>query len=262
MEPNMKHQLRSNVDRVMERIHAACDRAGRRRDQVRVVIVTKYVALDVIRSLLEMGWRDLGESRPQELCRRAAATREWVERQIHNPANTLTLDDLPRWHLVGHLQRNKVKPVLKWAHVIHSVDTLRLAEEINAQSVEAAVTTDVLLEVNVAGEAHKHGVAVAAAVHLAEMIATLKRVRLCGLMAMAPLTDDPAPIRRVFERTGELFDEIRHEGIGGDDFTELSMGMTNDFEHAIEFGATLLRIGSAFFEGIMQPVGEQVGEEE
>ncbi len=253
----MKHKLRANLDRVMDRVHAACDRAGRPRDQVHVVVVTKYVALDVIRALVELGCRDLGESRPQELCRRAAALREWVERQRDNPATSLTLDDLPRWHQVGHLQRNKVKPLLKWAGVIHSVDTLRLAEEINAQSMEAGVTTDVLLEVNVAGEANKHGVAVAAAVHLAEMIATLKRVRLCGLMAMGPLTDDVAEIRGVFERTRDLFHEIRHEGIGGDDFIELSIGMTNDFEHAIEFGATLLRIGSAFFDGIMEPAAEE-----
>jgi len=152
--------------------------------------------------------------------------------------------------MIGHLQRNKVRAVLPWIDLIHSVDSLRLAEEIDLQSSKLGRVTPVLLQVNSADEPQKSGVAVAAATHLAEQITSLEHLEVRGLMAMAPQTDEVDRIRHVFGRTRELFEEIVLERICGPEFKELSLGMSQDFEEAIEFGATYVRIGSALFEGI------------
>ena len=247
----MKQKLQDNLKRVRHRIEEACVRAGRRPDGVKLVVVTKVVSQEIIELLVELGVTDLGESRPQELCRRAAATSEWLSRQALDPfCSTVPPATAPKWHLIGHLQRNKVRTVLPWLHSIHSVDTLRLAEEIDNQSCELDKVTPVMLEVNVSGEKQKHGVPVAAAVHMADLFEGMRNVRICGLMTMAPLTDDQGAIRSVFERLKELFDEARAEGTVGKHFAHLSMGMSNDFELAIEAGATHVRIGSAVFQGI------------
>ncbi|HNQ23057.1 MAG TPA: YggS family pyridoxal phosphate-dependent enzyme [Phycisphaerae bacterium] len=248
----IKRKLTENIRRVEERIQRACARVGRSPAEIRLVAVTKTVGLDVIRTLLEMGTEDLGESRVQELVRRASMITEWQRRRGFEPASTPPA--LPRWHLVGHLQRNKVKLVLPFTHLIHSLDSLRLAEEIDAQSRKLDRVTPVLLQVNAANEPQKSGVAVAAATHLADQLRTLPNLRLCGLMAMAPLTDDEKRIRHTFGRARELFDEMVHERIGGPHFRELSLGMSQDFEYGIEVGATLIRVGSALFEGIEQTI--------
>jgi len=155
--------------------------------------------------------------------------------------------------MIGHLQRNKVKDVLPWVEMIHSVDSLRLAEEIDAQSAKLERRTPILLQVNAGGESTKSGVAVAATTHLVEQIHSLRHIELRGLMSMAPLTEDASRIRHTFQRVRELFDEVVGERQCGPVFNELSLGMTNDFEQAIEFGATMVRIGSALFEGIELP---------
>jgi len=162
--------------------------------------------------------------------------------------------------MVGHLQRNKVKAVLPWIDMIHSVDSLRLAEEIDAQSAKLGRVMPILLEVNAADDADKYGVAVAAITHLAEQVNSLEHIELRGLMAMAPLTDDGLRIRQVFGRVRELFDEIVAGRICGPEFKELSLGMTNDFEYGIEAGATYVRIGTALLDGIplsIEPVSSQ-----
>jgi len=155
--------------------------------------------------------------------------------------------------MVGHLQRNKVRPLLPWVSLIHSVDSLRLAEELDAESGKLARKTDILLEINAGQETTKQGVAVAAATHLAEQITSLSHLNLRGLMSMAPLTEDVDTIRHTFERVRELFDEMISERVCGPNFREISLGMSNDFEQAIEFGSTCVRIGSALFEGIELP---------
>jgi pyridoxal phosphate enzyme (YggS family) len=244
----MRRKLSENWKRVEQRIHDACHRAQRDPSRVTLVAVTKYASLDVIRAMVDLGFRDLGESRVQELTKRAAAMNEWLSRRTRD-ANALPREK-PLWHMVGHLQRNKVKAVLSWIDLIHSVDSLRLAEEVDAQSAKLERVTPVLMEVNAASEHSKFGVAVAAVAHLAEQLQTLPHIELRGLMAMAPLTDDASRIRQVFGRVRELFDEIVSERICGPQFKDLSLGMSNDFEYGIEFGATYVRIGSALFEGI------------
>lgn len=244
----MRRKLSENWKRVGQRIHDACARADRDPSSVTLVAVTKYASLDVIRAMVGLGFTDLGESRVQELTKRAAAVNEWLGRKSRDVS--AGAKPRPRWHMVGHLQRNKVKAVLPWIDLIHSVDSLRLAEEIDAQSGKLDRVTPILLEVNAANESTKSGVAVAAVTHLAEQIHSLEHIEVRGLMAMAPLTEDESRIRHVFGRTRELFDEIVDDRICGREFRELSLGMSNDFEHGIEAGATYVRIGSALFEGI------------
>jgi pyridoxal phosphate enzyme (YggS family) len=244
----MRRKLTENWKRVEQRIEDACQRAGRDASSVTLVAITKYASLDIIRTMVDLGFTDLGENRVQELTKRAAAVNEWLSRRPRDV--TAGARPRPRWHMVGHLQRNKVKAVLPWVELIHSVDSLRLAEEIDAQSAKLGRVTPILLEVNAADEASKYGVAVAATTHLAEQVDSLKNVELLGLMAMAPLTDDESVLRHVFGRVRELFDEIVTERICGPKFKELSLGMTNDFEYAIEAGATYVRIGSALLKGM------------
>ena len=244
----MKRKLTENLKRVEQRIADACHRVGRDPASVTLVAITKYVSLDVIRTLVDMDIPHLGESRVQELTKRAAMVNEWLGRR----ARDLNAGAKPRphWHMVGHLQRNKVKAVLPWIDMIHSVDSLRLAEEIDAQANKLGRNMPILLQVNTSEEATKYGVAVAAATHLAEQIQSLKHIELRGMMAMAPLTDDESAIRQTFARAHELAEEIVSEGICGPKFRDLSFGMSHDFEIGIEYGATYVRIGTALFEGI------------
>lgn len=249
----MRRKLSENWKRVERRIAKACDLAERRPESVKLVAVTKYASLDIIRTMVELGIPDLGESRVQELAKRAAAVNEWLSRRPRKSKTGTLLR--PRWHMVGHLQRNKVKAVLPWIDMVHSLDSLRLAEELDTQAGKLDRKIPILIQVNAADESGKHGVAVAATTHLAEQIVTLEHLEICGLMSMAPMSDDPENSRRVFLRVRELFDEIVDERLCGPSFRELSLGMSSDFEAGIEAGATFVRIGSALFEGI--PLGAE-----
>ena len=146
--------------------------------------------------------------------------------------------------MIGHLQRNKVKPLLPFVHMIHSIDSLRLAEELDAQSAKLGRRIPVMLQVNASEEPQKHGVAVGAAVHLAEQIDSMPNLQLVGLMTMAPFDAEEKVIRLAFGRTREIFEEMRWHKIGGTGLKHLSMGMSNDFEHAIAEGSTMVRIGT------------------
>ena len=149
--------------------------------------------------------------------------------------------------MIGHVQRNKVRRILKIVSVIHSLDTLRLAEEIDKAAAKMKIRPEVMLQVNCSLEPQKYGVPVGAATHLAEQIVTMPNLRLTGLMTMAPLTRNKNTVRACFIRARELFEEIKNGHIAGPDFVHLSMGMSQDYEIAVEEGATILRIGSAIF---------------
>jgi len=237
-----KTRIEKNLQAIREKIAEACLRSGRRIEEVGLVAVTKSVDVETIRNAIDAGLTELGESRAQELVSRAAEIDAFLRRR--------RTPDPPavRWHMVGHLQRNKVRSVLGAASVIHSIDSLRLAEETNARALRAERVADVFLQVNCSEEAQKFGVAVGAAVHLGEMIGTMAGLRLVGLMTMAPLTDAPELARSSFRRLRELFEEMSGEKIGGSHFQHLSMGMSHDYGVAVEEGATLLRIGAALFE--------------
>jgi PLP dependent protein len=230
------------IRQVEQRIADACARAGRDRRAVKLIVVTKSAPLEQIKEVVRMGYTELGESRAQQLRQVVGDVKAFLAEHVS--------EGLPQdvnWHMIGHLQRNKVRQVLPSLSLIHSVDTLRLAEEIDKAARGLGLKPRVLLQVNVSGEAQKFGVPIGAATHLAEQFATFENLRLCGLMVMGPLTENEDEIRRCFARARDLFVEIKGERLAGPEFTELSMGMSNDYEIAVEEGSTLIRIGSAIF---------------
>ncbi len=240
--------LKERYEDVRQRVAAAAERGGRRPDNIVLMVVTKNASIDQLRELIELGHVDFGETRLQALIQRAAQIDEFMQRH-RQLAHTRPVD-LPerlRWHMIGHLQRNKVRKVLDLVRLVHSVDSLRLAEEIQVAAARREEPVEVLVQVNTSGEKSKHGVALAAAAHLVEQIDTMMSLRPRGLMCMAPLVEDPELARPVFDRCRELAEDIRSAGLGGDQFDILSMGMSNDFELAIECGANIVRIGSAVF---------------
>ncbi|HPF40695.1 MAG TPA: YggS family pyridoxal phosphate-dependent enzyme [Phycisphaerae bacterium] len=245
---NLKRKLSENVKRVRDRIAAACDRGSRDPAGVNIVTVTKYVDMEVVRAAIEIGLVDIGESRPQQLNQRAGMLHELAERKAVLGGK----DEIvrPRWHMIGHLQRNKVKMVVPWVELIHSVDSLRLAEDLHLQASKLGKRVDILLQVNTSGERTKHGVAVGAVTHLAEHFREWPGIRLCGLMTMAPLECTPDELRLYFNRLRDVFDDLRGERFVGPEFRHLSMGMSTDFDVAVECGATIIRLGSTLFEGV------------
>ncbi len=251
MQTSPGNRLREAYRRVNEQIGEAAARSGRRREDIVLVAVTKNASPDQIRAVVEMGQVDLGENRVQHLAQRVAQLEEFLSRKrTLGGAATRSAGESPlhvRWHMIGHLQRNKVKNVVPLVQLIHSVDSLRLAEELHAYGARHEKTIDILLQVNTSGEASKFGVAAPAAIHLAEQIDTMLHLRLRGLMTMAPYSENPEDSRPTFARAAEIFAEMQSAKIGGPDLNVLSMGMTNDYHVAIEEGANLVRIGRALF---------------
>lgn len=224
-------EIADNLRRVRERIAAAAERVGRDPSEVTLVVVTKTRGLDEVRSAVDAGATDLGENYVQELEAKAEA-----------------LADMDvRWHAIGHLQTNKVRKLAGFVHLVHSVDSLRLAEEIDRRAAAAGRQVPVLVQVNVSGEESKFGLAPAQVLPLAREVGGLSAARLAGLMTMPPYSDDPEASRPHFVRLRELRDRLVEAGIPAERLRELSMGMTGDFEVAVEEGATLVRVGTAIF---------------
>jgi len=238
--------LRERWTDVKQRIAAAATRSGRKASDVVLVVVTKSGSIDQIRELVNIGQVDLGENRVQQLVQRAATIGEWVGRPREIDPKS-PQPPMVRWHMIGSLQRNKARKCMEVARLIHGVDSLRLAEELQAAAVRRESPMEVLVEVNVSGERSKMGIAPAAAPHLVEMIETMVTVRCRGMMCMAPADAAPGELRGIFERARELFEEIRTGRPRGHRFDILSMGMSNDYETAIECGANMVRVGSAIF---------------
>jgi pyridoxal phosphate enzyme (YggS family) len=223
----MRTLLQERLAQVEARLEAACRRAGRARSDVTLVAVTKKVAAEAAEVLTTLGIRDLGENRPQELWRKAE--------QVKAPV---------QWHLIGHLQRNKVERTLPLVQLIHSVDSVRLLTALEEEGLKQGRQVLALLEVNASGEASKHGFAPAELREVVPVVRALRQVQVRGLMTMAPLVE-PEECRPTFAALRGLRDELR-EALPGMEL--LSMGMSNDFEVAIEEGATHVRLGSVFFE--------------
>jgi len=218
------------LKQVEARLQAACARAGRGRADVTLVAVTKTVSVEVATELFELGVTNLGESRPQELWRKAP----------HLPAGV-------SWHLVGHLQRNKIERTLPLVTCIHSVDSVRLLEALEQAAARIPRAISVFLEVNASGEEQKHGLAIDAAASLVPRIQTLQHVQVRGLMTMAALSENPEDSRPTFRALRDLRDRLRAELRPPHVLEHLSMGMSQDFEVAVEEGATMVRIGTVLF---------------
>lgn len=224
-------EIRDNVARVRERMAAACARSGRRPEDVKLVAVSKTVPPERIRQAYEAGLRDFGENRVQE----AEAKRPAV-----SELNAT-------WHLVGHLQSNKAKPAREFFHWIHSVDSLRLAEKLHKATACSGDRLPILLEVNLGQELTKSGAQEDEVLRLAEQIGQLETLEVRGLMVLPPFFEDPEQGRPYFRRLRELAKKIDSAGLSRALMNELSMGMSHDFEVAIEEGATMVRVGTAIF---------------
>lgn len=281
--PAISPRLVENVAHVRATIDDACRRSGRAGGAVRIIAVTKYAQPEIASALIGLGLRDLGENRVQQLVERArllgADLANWEpvefggpvsDRSFHSqqqPARGPSFRKIepsiskdrsetgppsraPVWHMIGHLQRNKVKAALGCTRIIHSVDSIRLAEEIEHQAGALGGCVDVFLEVNVAGEASKDGAAPADAPAIAARIADLPSLCLRGLMTMAPLRCPGPAARPYFAALRTLRDDLVANGSAASTCRELSMGMSADYAVAVEEGATVVRIGSTLFEGV------------
>ena len=219
-----------NYRAIEEKVEKACLRAGRKREDVTLIAVSKTKPVSMIHELLPLGVRDFGENKVQELTEKE----ELLPKDI-------------RWHMIGHLQRNKVKYVVGKACIIHSVDSLRLAEEISKEALKKQISVPILVEVNVAGEESKFGVSVQEAPFLVEQICRLPGIEVKGLMTIAPYVEDPEENRIVFRNLRKLSVDIREKNFDNVTMDILSMGMTGDYEVAIEEGATHVRVGTGIF---------------
>jgi len=234
--------VKENLLNIKERIVSACVRNGREAASVTLVCVCKNRSPGEIRQVLDASIVDIGENKVQEALLKynqlsacaAGASASGGKRYLLNPI---------KWHMVGHLQTNKVKDAVKIFDLIHSVDSQRIAWEIDKQAARINKVQDILIEVNISGEESKFGVEPEQLFKLVESISQFKNVRLQGLMGMAPAVGDPQEARPYFRKLRGLKDQING-------LTHLSMGMSNDFEAAIEEGATIVRIGRAIFEGL------------
>ena len=236
-------KIEDRIKTIKNNIAQACARTGRDPGNVKIVVVTKAASIEAVKEVVTLGYTELGENRIQHL----EPIAEEIENFLRNAEPEQNLPKKITWHMIGHLQRNKVQKTLKISSVIHSVDTLRLAEEIDKAATKMNIKPQVMLQINCSQEPQKYGVPVGAAIHMADQIMTMPNLKLIGLMTMAPLTLKKDIVGTCFRRAREIFEEIKSTGIVGPDFTELSMGMSQDYEIAVENGATILRIGSAIF---------------
>jgi len=227
-------RIADNLASVRARIEAAAVRSGRTADQITLVAATKYTPLEQVAELIAAGCLDLGESRPQQLWDRAAAL---ADRGI-------------RWHLIGHLQRNKIRRTLPLVYLVHSVDSLRLAEALDAEAAALGSPVDVLLEINISGDATKTGLAPAELEPILVRTLELTHLNVRGLMGMAGREGDDNAARHDFENLRQLRDRLAARYAPDAPLADLSMGMSGDFEIAVEQGATIVRLGSILFEDL------------
>ena len=222
--------LKENLANVEKNIEQACKNAGRSRDEVTLIAVSKTKPVEMLQEIYDENIRDFGENKVQELCSK--------------------MEQLPsdiRSHMIGHLQRNKVKYIVGKVELIHSVDTYRLAEEINIQAKKQNVIVPILVEVNIAHEESKFGISAEDAILLVEEISKLENIRIKGLMTIAPYVENPEDNRLYFRKIKQLSVDITNKNIDNVFMEILSMGMTGDYMVAIEEGATMVRVGTGIF---------------
>lgn len=222
--------LKDQLQEVEKRIQAACDRAGRKREEVTLIAVSKTKPVETLQEAYDLGVRIFGENKVQEL----TAKYEALPKDIH-------------WHMIGHLQTNKVKYIIDKAELIHSVDSLKLAETIEKEAAKHDLIADILVEVNVAEEESKFGMKMEEVITFVEKVSAFPHVRVRGLMTIAPFVEDPEENRSIFADLHKLYIDIKKKNHDNDTVSVLSMGMTNDYEVAIEEGATMVRVGTGIF---------------
>ncbi len=224
------YNLQENILRVQANIEKALDRVGRDKDDVTLIAVTKTVDTDIIQKSLDLGLNNIGENRVQELQRK-------YEKIGHRAT----------WHMIGHLQTNKVKYILDKVSLIHSLNRISLAKELNKRAKNADRIIDVLIQVNVAEEESKFGFKTEEVIPFIESILPLENIKIKGLMTIAPYSKDPEEVRYVFKNLRKLKETIEGKNYKEVEMEYLSMGMTNDYEIAIEEGSNMVRVGTALF---------------
>lgn len=222
--------LKEQLQEVEAKIQAACDRAGRKREDVTLIAVSKTKPVEMLQEAYDLGVRVFGENKVQEL----TVKYEALPKDIH-------------WHLIGHLQTNKVKYIIDKAELIHSVDSLKLAETIEKEAAKHDLIADILVEVNVAEEESKFGLKMEEVIPFVENVSKMSHIRVRGLMTIAPFVENPEENRKIFADLHKLYVDIKDKNIDNGTASILSMGMTNDYEVAIEEGATMVRIGTGIF---------------
>ncbi len=222
--------IRENVQFARNKIAEACRRRGRKSEEIELVAITKTVDVEQINEAIEAGIRVVGENRVQE------AWRKFQE-----------VGEKAHWHMVGHLQTNKVKRVLQFADMIHSVDSVYLAREIQTQAKKLERTIEILIQVNTSGEESKFGLEPEATIGAIEEVSTLPNLKIKGLMTIGAFLPNPEDVRPCFKLLHDLKDRVNERGITSVEIGTLSMGMTNDYEIAIEEGSTMVRVGTAIF---------------
>lgn len=225
-----QEEITQNLQEVRRRIQRACERAGRDPGEVTLIAVSKTKPLADLQAAYGAGARDFGENKVQEILEKAPAMPEDA-----------------RFHMIGHLQRNKVRQVLPHAVLIHSVDSVRLAQQIQQEAERLDRTADILLEVNVAGEESKFGFSPEETEEAVKTISRFPQLRIRGLMTIAPFVDDPEENRGIFQKLYQLSVDIKKKNIDNVTMNVLSMGMTGDYEVAVEEGATMIRVGTGIF---------------
>ena len=229
-EERRKAVIKENLEEVEQRIQAACRHAGRKREEVTLIAVSKTKPVEDLKEAYQLGIRTFGENKVQELTEKY----EVLPKDIH-------------WHMIGHLQTNKVKYIVDKAELIHSVDSLKLAETIEKEAAKKNCIVSILIEVNVAQEESKFGVHTDEVIPLIEKIARFPHVRIQGLMTIAPFVQNSEENRTIFRTLQKLSVDIMQKNIDNVNVSILSMGMTNDYEVAIEEGATMVRVGTGIF---------------
>ncbi len=222
--------LKENLTKVEENIQKACDKAGRKRSEVTLIAVSKTKPVEMLQEIYNEGIREFGENKVQEMCEKM----ELMPQDI-------------KWNMIGHLQTNKVKYIIGKTSLIHSVDSLKLAEEIQKQAVKHDVTADILVEVNIANEESKFGISKDETIQMVRDIAKLDHLKIKGLMTIAPFVENPEDNRLYFREIKQLSVDINNQNIDNVSMDVLSMGMTGDYMVAIEEGATMVRVGTGIF---------------
>lgn len=219
-----------NYENVLEKVKNACKRVNRSTDEVTLIAVSKTKPVEMLQEVYDAGCRDFGENKVQEI----------MDKYEKLPTDI-------RWHMIGHLQTNKVKYIVDKVYMIHSVDSIKLAKEISKEAVKKKVTVKVLLEVNVAGEESKFGMMSEEVKNFYDEVVDLPGLEVCGLMTIAPYVDEPEDNRQYFVKLRQLMVDMTDKKTDNKDVKELSMGMTGDYEVAVEEGATFVRVGTGIF---------------
>ncbi|MEW6170814.1 MAG: YggS family pyridoxal phosphate-dependent enzyme [Candidatus Omnitrophota bacterium] len=227
--------ISDSLTSIKNKIASTCKKNGRNPEEITLIAVTKNISLEKIEEVLNLGIKNIADNKVQEALSKYSSLKEKFKT---NPFY---------WHMIGHLQTNKVKDAVGLFDLIHSVDSLRLAIEINKQAAKINKIQDILIEVNTSGETTKFGIKPQSVIEIIKEIAKLKNINVKGLMTIAPLVDNPEKTRNFFRKLKELIKEFNERRIANDELRILSMGMSDDYQVAIEEGSTMIRLGRAIF---------------